>query len=417
MVESSGSVVRSIRSGSGERGPKGPGARLLRLWGFPPKALAALLLWAVLPGCADPVRPPSPEVSRFAVFDSVMTGFMSDHDIKAGALGIMKDGVVVYEEGFGWMDSGSVSPVPDDVMMRLASICKPLTAAVVRELIDDGLLSLDDHAFDLDQPGGGILDLQPFPALGDPRLANITVRHLLQHRGGWDRDVTGDLSFREIEIAQAMGVPSPPGRERTVRYILGQPLQFTPGAEHAYANIGYLVLGLIIEEVTGSDYLSALRSLVLNPLGVPAGELIQGRTFPADRSAREPWYDYDRTAPNVFDPSGPWVRWPNGGWDHEALIAQGGLVASTATLLRYLDAYRVNGDNIGARRTGSEGAGWRLYHTGSLPGTDTLARQRGDGINYVVLFNKRPSSGTRYSLQMRAILDEILDAGTVVWAP
>ncbi len=382
---------------------------------FNPKTLFAVLLWVVLFGCSDPVRPPTQQESPLAVFDSAMVWFMANHGIEAGALGIMKDGVVVYEEGFGWMDRGWTLPLTDDAMMRLASVSKPLTAAVVRELVADGALALEDHAFNLGQPGSGILELQPFPELGDPRLADVTVGHLLQHRGGWDRDVAGDLTYREILIAEAMGVPSPPGRERTIRHILGQPLQFTPGTGYAYTNIGYLVLGLIIEEATATDYLSALRSLVLDPLGIPTGELIQGRTFPADRSPREPWYDSYQIAPNVFDPSGPWVRRPDGGWDHEARIAQGGLVASTRTVLSFLDVFLVSGDDIGARRTGSEDAGWRRNHTGSLPGTNTLARQRGDGINYVVLFNKRPGSGSSYASQLRQQLDEIMDSGTVVW--
>ena len=112
---------------------------------------------------------------------------------------------------------------------------------------------------------------------------------------------------------------------------------------------------------------------------------------------------------------GPPARLPSGGWHHEARIAQGGLVAPTRTILEFLDVYQVAGDDIGTRRLGSEGSSWRWNHTGSLPGTNTLARQRGDGVNYVVLFNRRPASGTSYSSRIRSEIDAILDAGTIRW--
>lgn len=348
------------------------------------------------------------------LLDSLMVAFTAEHDIGAAAIGVMKDGVVVYDRVFGWKDRERTIPLPEDAMMRIASVTKPFTAAAVRELAREGALDLDAFAFDLGQAGGGVLDIEPFPALGDARLAEITVRHLLTHRGGWDRSIAGDLTYREIEIAEVMSVPSPPGRLNTVRYILGRPLEFDPGSERSYSNIGYLVLGLIIEEVSGTDYLTLLFDRVLSPLGVSDGDVILGRTFPRDRSDREPWYDNgDWLTRNVFDPDGPRVRWPEGGWDHEARVAQGRLVASTEPILRFLDVYQVAGDDIGRHRRRPEPTGWHWNHTGSLPGTNAVARQRWDGVNYVVLFNKRHSSN--YAGQIRDMIDDILNNTRIAW--
>ena len=339
-------------------------------------------------------------------FDTLMIRFTRQHDISVAALGVMQQGRVTYNRAFGH---------GDDVLMRIASVTKPITAAAIRNLADDGRLSLDDFAFDLGQAEGGVLRLDPFPRLGDERLKKITVLHLLRHRGGWDREVAGDLVFREIAIARAMSTASPPGRSNTVRYILGQPLQFEPGARREYSNIGYMVLGLIIEKASGQDYLTYVYENVFRPLGVPHRDIIQGRTFPQDRSDREPFYESRSRCPNVFDPSGSQVPCPDGGWDHEAKIAHGGLVASTSAILKFLDQYIAWGDHTGMRRTGGEVSNWWTAHSGSLDGTNTLAYQRGNGTNYVVMFNSRASSGTSYTNLIRPEIESLLgiDQATV----
>lgn len=350
-------------------------------------------------------------------FTALLRVFADRHGIGAAALAVMKNGEIVNGGAVGFMDAERQVSIRQDVMMRLASVSKPITAAAIRTLANAGRLALDDRVFELGQGEGGLLHFDPFPQLGDSRLADVTVLHLLQHRGGWDRETAGDLTYREIEIADAMSISSPPGRENTVRYILGQPLQFAPGSRRAYSNIGYLVLGLIVEEASGQDYITYVRENIFTPLDVPAGDVIQGRTFPEARSDREPWYDGEGFALNVYDPSGPLVRWPDGGWDHEARIAQGGLVASTRAILAFLDAYQVAGDDIGRRRRGGEGEQWWWYHTGSLSGTNTLALQRGNGINYVALFNRRASRGDpSYAGLFREAMEELLAelAGTAM---
>ena len=347
------------------------------------------------------------EVDRSAL-TALLEGFVEQHDIGAVAVGIMKNGDIIYEGVAGFMDAERLVPVVDNVMMRIASVTKPITAAAIRKLAADGELALDDWVFDLGQPGGGLLSLKPFPHLGDTRFEEITVLHLLRHRAGWDRGAAPDWVFREVRIATEMSVQSPPGRENMVRYILGQPLQFRPGAQRVYSNVGYLVLSLIVEEVSGQDYVSYVREKIFTPLGVPAEDVILGRTFPQDRDPREPWYDGPTGARNVFDPSGPRVPWPDGGWHHEAKVGHGGLVASPRALLEFLDTYHVAGDDIGDPRRKPEGSGWSLYHAGSLPGTNALAYQRGDGTSYVILFNRRSRSTPPYYTQLMELLNREL---------
>ena len=374
-------AIRNVIPGKGrlERG------EMLRI-----ELLLAGLIALILTGCDTEQLATAPEELKEESDYGVILGAFSElHGIGASALAIMKDGNVVYEGVSGFMDAGHNTSIVPSVMMRVASVSKPITAAAIRQLVADGILALDERAFDLGQPEGGLLALQPFPSLGDSLLMNITVEHLLLHEAGWDRDSSADWVFREIEIAGIMSIPSPPGRENTVRYVLGQPLQFDPGSETAYSNVGYLVLGLIIEKVSGKDYLTYVREKIFAPLGISAEDVIQARTFPQDRSIREPWYDASGLARNVFDPDGQSVRWPDGGWDAEAKLAEAGLVTTTRALLEFADEYVVFGPSIGSQRSSREGSDWWSWHGGTLPGTNSLVYQSGDGVNYVILFNRR----------------------------
>jgi CubicO group peptidase (beta-lactamase class C family) len=345
-------------------------------------------------------------VPELAILDTTMIDYMRLRDISAGTLSVMRDGVIVYHRVFGWRDAERQNNLPSYTIMRLASVTKPLTAAAIRELINDGLLSLNRRVFN-NGNNNGILTYTPF-GTPDPRIYDITVDHLLHHEGGWDRSIAGDLTYRELQIADEMNIDSPPGRDATVRWIMGQPLQFDPGSDSAYSNIGYLLLGLIVEEISGDSHLTFLRNNVFAPLGVSGNQVEMGHTFDINQDAREPWYNHNGyTGDNVFYPAyhpQEFVWEPYGSWDHEARIGQGGVVASPIAVLRFLGAYRVNGDNIGVPTTTP--ATWN--HTGGFPGTSTLARQRSDGINYVVLFNKQATYGDSYSNEIRGILDDVL---------
>ena len=369
---------------------------------------------------------PIPELS---VFDNLMTDFMEDNDIESGLLGIMKDGVIVYQRGFGWKDSAHDTPLRHDALMRIASCTKPITAAVTQDLIADGLIDPTDLVFDVGQTGGGILNYNAFPVLGDNRFGQIQVQHLYSHTGGWDREFTPDPTYQEVSIANDMGVASPPGRVNTVRWIMGQPLDFTPGGPRQYSNVGFLILGLISEQVTGMSHFQYARNNIFGPMAwMPVSEVVLGRTKPDDRDPREPWYDDDTMVTDVFDPAGDSVRRPTGGWDHESRIGQGGFVVSTTALLHLAERYFINRDPAtGDNSTyGAPTGGIRdnRTHNGSLPGsTNSRLVQRSDGVNYVVLFNKKgndvnspdPDNPISYNSAIKTLIDAVLDSGGITW--
>lgn len=370
----------------------------------------ALLLFIVfqIRGQLPVAGRPVPELAHI---DTLVTSWMNAGNIDAAVIGIMRDGVVVYLRGFGWLDDDV--PMIENAKVRLASVTKPITAAAIRNLIaePDIDLALNTPAFNIGS-NNGVLNLSPWPSLGDTRLANVTVNHLLNHLGGWDFDSVGDLTRRECQIASEMNVTSPPGRTNTMRWILGQPLIHNPGDLSRYNNEGYLALGLIIEELQPLSYLSYIRNRILRPgMGVPVTEISLAKTTRANRDLREPWYlssscrncDVFRSCNHSDMIQGPYGR------EHiEARMSQGGLIASAPAVLRFANTYRVASQNIGMPLLDEDTLTTWLAHGGRLEGVSTYLVQHPDGYNAFIFFNR--SSDTTYvarrfwSVHLRDIL-------------
>lgn len=346
-------------------------------------------------------------VSELTAFDDLMQQFMNVNDIPEGVLAVGKDGFVVYQRAFG-------GNLPENTPMRLASVEKPIAAAAIRKLVSDGDLSLTDQVFSSRSGTSGILPHEPWNgAWGDNRLGDITVEDLMNHQGGWNHttllgtpplsDEHGDPQFLTLQIAQRMDIPSPAGPDDIIRFMLSQPLQYDPGTNgcvvngtnnstFCYSNFGYMVLGQIVEEVSGTSLLNFYRSRVLSPaMWVPRQEIFTGRSLRTAQNPREPSYLCSFcSVTNIFDATGPSVQNPYGGFHLEAFTGHGNLVSSAAPLLTYMDHYRVGVQAM-------DGAGLPVPllpfngrpFQGGMDGTSTCMWQRGDGINIVVLFPTR----------------------------
>ncbi len=364
-------------------------------------------------------------VPELAQFDTLMHDFMENNGIESGLLAIMKDGVIVYQRGFGWKDEAQSVPLRHDAVMRIASITKPFTAAAVQRLYASGALDPNDLVFDVGQPGGGIMPYAAFPSLVDNQIQQITVQNLLSHTSGIGTNDANDPMFREIEIADAFNnadIPTsyPPGRVKTTQWILGQNLSGTPGASYSYSNAGFMVLGQVVEAASGMSHIDFVRNHVMGPMEwMPLNEVVAGRTFPGDRDPREPWYDNGSTGANVFNPDGDNVPMHSGGYHHELHFASGAFVTSSAALVQLAEMYYVQAENRNAGLATTYGAltnGVRSNrsHGGLLWGTESRVQSRTDGVNWAVVFNKG-GPGTNWSGQFRTLMNDTLDAGGISW--
>lgn len=300
---------------------------------------------------------------------------MSDHDVPAGALAVMNDGKMVLARGFGYSDRERTRPTQPDTPFRLASLTKAITNAAIRKLIREGKLKLDTPVFPL-------LALEPLPGQKpDPRLDRITVDHLMEHRGGWDSTKAGDPMFDSGRIAGVLGKPGPLSPTEVIRYMIGRPLQYDPGAKFAYSNFGYCVLGRVIEKVSGQSYERDVRDEIAAPLGITTLEL--GRTLPGQRNPREPYYLSPDTGPSLFDLKNKvLIPEPDGTFSMELMDSNGGLICSAPDYVRFLKAFQLNGEP--SRTNGHDGGFF-----GSLPGTTAMALHESNRILITVVFNKR----------------------------
>jgi CubicO group peptidase (beta-lactamase class C family) len=355
-------------------------------------------------------------VPELQAVDTLLQNFMVDKPIPGGTVAITHNHQVIYERGIGYSDAARTAPMQETALMRLASVSKPVTASAIQQLAKDGKLDLNAKVFNLNG-NGGILNITPYNGtLGDSRLRDITVQELLEHKGGWNRDTAGDLAFRDVQIATAMGLSSPPGIDNTARYILSQPLQFTPGTASNYSNIGFMFLGMVVEAASGQAYESYVDSHVLAPAGIPDWEINAGHTFAANQNPREPVYSSPYTVQNVYNPSGPFVSSPYGGWDQDKALAFGGLIGSSKAIAQLAEIRIAAGPEIGKLRSDyTTYSSYWWYHTGSLDGTDTLMLEASwKDWTYSILFDRRPTNGSSYTDSLVASMQSILE-GLNTW--
>lgn len=383
-------------------------------------------------------------VSELSNFDTLMRAFMQEHHVPGAAVAVTDRGRIVYARGFGYADLATKEPVQPTSLFRIASISKPITAVAIVQLAEQGKLYLEDKIF-------SVLDYETeIKAVGeafDARLRDITIRHLLEHRGGWDRDKSFDGMFQSVRFAQEQNVPAPAGPHEVIRAMLRQPLDFNPGERYAYSNFGYCLLGRAIEKLSGNTYEEYVQQRVLHPLGIQSMRL--GATGLEGRATGEVRYYHPGRGKSVFQADlGADVASPYGAWHLEAMDAHGGWLSSAVDLAKFAIALEDSNNStllsksslvqMHARPGGLAGhdehgqpkdvyysLGWQNrvvgkkqlnhWHTGSLPGSATILIRRHDGRNFVALFNSRVSPTAKHLGQaLDSLLHRAAD-GVVQW--
>jgi CubicO group peptidase (beta-lactamase class C family) len=344
--------------------------------------------------------------TKFAGVEKTVNSFLRKWSIAGASIAIAKDGKLIYAHGFGYADTASKTEAQPYSQFRIASISKLVTAVGIMKLQEEGKLALTDSVFG----SKGILNDTFYGEPKDKRVYKINVAELLSHEAGWTQRY-GDQMFMPLVVAEKMGVKPPVDTKTIVKFALEKRLQYIPGTGKAYSNLGYSILGLVIEKVTGMSYEDFCRKTILEPLGIYDMKI--AGNLPSEKAPFE--VTYYEPADVVLKPSiygtGEMVTPSYGGNDIRALGAAGAWVATAPDLMRLLLAvdgfktrpdiltdqsirFMTENDNgfapVGWKGTVMDGTWWR---TGSFPGSAGMMKRQSDGISWVVLFNSSAWNG------------------------
>ncbi|WP_082690242.1 serine hydrolase domain-containing protein [Mycobacterium sp. M26] len=281
------------------------------------------LVVPIASACSRGVSPPSPEATRptassvvapppipvvpagdFTPVRRLVTDAINAHRMPGAVVQVGHAGNVVYREAFGSRKlpgepglDGSTQPaeaMTEDTVFDLASLTKSLaTATAVLQLCEQGRVGIDDTVQTY---------LPEFNPANDPRRAQVTLRMLLTHTSG----LAGDLS---------MGGPwglTVADKAEGIRRALATPLAFDPGEVFHYSDIGFIILGALVEKLTGEPEDVYVQRHVFEPLA-----MTDTRYLPADKACGR--HRIIGTA-IVFDPGAPPPdSCPSGSWSTDLL--------------------------------------------------------------------------------------------------
>lgn len=214
------------------------------LAGVTVSTIAALFAAAQSPSPEGSIKP---EADVAKEIDSYLNSLVAENKL-SGAVLVAKDGVTIASKAAGIANKATGAPITLDTKFNLGSMNKMFTAVAIAQLAQAKRLSFDD------------LISKHLPDYPNKEVADkVTIHHLLTHTSGmglyWNEKF---MAQREKLLTVAAHLP----------LFASDPLSFAPGEKFQYSNSGYMVLGAIIEKVSGQDYYSYVQEHVYKPAGM-----------------------------------------------------------------------------------------------------------------------------------------------------
>ena len=360
--------------------------------------------------------------------NELMRRTLKENNIPGATLAVSYRGELLFDRGFGYSDVDTMTAIPAAANMRIASVSKPITAVAVLLLVQDGKLKLDEKVLPLLAKHSSYSFDTEVAIKSDPRWSTISVQQLLNHSAGWDREKSKDTVFQLVTVTQQLELKKLARNNDILQYQLRQPLDFEPGSQYAYSNVGYCMLGRIIEAVSGQTYEEFVRERILSVAGMTQTRL--GKTRLSDRAPDESRYYTQKIsqAPAVWElatkkkgTTFEMVAPTYGQWDLEVMDSFGGWTSTAHDLVRFIDAIDTEKSPLLTEESRKlmldspsftdrskaavwYGLGWNVravddtgrknyWHTGSFAGTSSLLVRRYDGYSWAIIFNVDRTSG------------------------
>ncbi len=269
-----------------------------------------LFLLGLCVGAAALNRPAAAASAAGTQIDLLLRVAYPDSGPGAAVL-VRQGGQILVRQGYGLADLQHRVPLDPDRVFRIGSITKEFTAAAILQLVAAGKLHLNDEATRY---------VPNFPSHGQ----RITIAQLLSHTSGIP-NYTAEPRFRTIPTV-------PLTRDQIFGLIKDRPLNFAPGTDWAYCNTGYVLLGAVIEKVSGESYAAYLRDHLLGPAGLrhtafgEAESLLAARASGYSRTATGRWVGAVNLSATQADAAGALVSDVDDLWRWEAALQAGRIV-------------------------------------------------------------------------------------------
>lgn len=184
--------------------------------------------------------------------DDFVRAEIKRQQIPGAAIAVVRDGRITKAKGYGVADLDHDVPVTPDTVFALASITKQFTATLIMTLVEGGKVNLDDHI-------GKYLEDAP------EKWSGITVRHLLNHTSGLSPLGNDFLSLVRLQTVSTA---------KLYEAAKEDPIGSKPGEKWSYSDVGYFLLGMIIEKASGKKYDLYLRETILDPLNMSTARML-----------------------------------------------------------------------------------------------------------------------------------------------
>lgn len=298
--------------------------------------------------------------------------YMKDEGIKAGQFALRVNGVLTLSVAYTWAERGYYITEPDSVM-RIASCSKTFTTAAILDLVAKTLITGNEKVFEFLGITENASNVSNDPQPRDGRVKDITIRHLVQHQGGWDYvGRPNDWVFQMKKIGRDLGLHRPIGKQEFAQYIFNLELDFQPGTNTKYSNIGYLLLGMVVEKASGISYIDYLNNNLLSSLSI--SDVFVGRTRRADHRANEVRYEDLLSGPDAsidpFDPRPAAFPYGGSGAMTEVMDSGGGLITTARSLSLVIFNYNNSVQDI----TDSPMRNNDARRDGNMPGSSAVTK-------------------------------------------
>lgn len=352
------------------------------------------------------------DTTDLARMDKDIERYMSQWNLLGVSLSIMRNDSLMYSKGYGWADKEENVRMSPGTILRVASVSKLVTATGIMLLKERGQISLDDKVFG---PDGILCDSAYTKAIKDKRFFDITVEQLLRHQGGFTT-AGGDPLFSTVALMKRNKLTEVPDHRTLLLCELQRKLVFAPGTSQSYSNLGYLILSMIIEEITGEDYEDWMQENVLKPAA--CNDFHIASNYYKDKRRNETRYYMQSNDEPVaeYNGSGKQVIRCYGGNDITALSGAGAWTASSAELARFVASIdgRPEVPDIISEESVREmtrfidkdtySLGWldtkedgEWTRTGTLSGTSALIKYYPDGECWIFISNTSTWKGPSFT--------------------